>query len=200
MADEGVARRSRQGGHRDASQRLRDRTTVTTPRPVAALGRLAGKVTGRVVETVPPDLILDHIDVDALVDRVDMNRILDRVDVNHLLDRLDLDRVLDRVDPNHILDRVDPNRLLDRIDPNRLIERIDLDELLRSVDVEALVRRSGVPGLVVESQTQLAGSLLDLIRRQLAGLDAVLDRVVNRLLRRDVGSQPTTPRLLEVRE
>jgi hypothetical protein len=138
-------------------------------RPVEALGRLAGRVTGRMVETVPADLILDHVDLDAFVDRIDINRLLDRVDVN---------------------------RLLDRIDTERLLERIDLDALLRTVDVEELVRRSGVPEIVVESQTRLAGSLLDLIRRQFAGLDAVLGKVVDQLLRRDVPAQPTMPVLL----
>ena len=143
-------------------------------RPAAALGRLAGKVTGRVVETVDPDVILAHVDLDVLLDRIDVDRILDRVDMDRLIGRVDLDH---------------------------LIDRLDLDALLREVDVESLVQRLGVPGIVVESQTRLAGSFLDLVRRQLAGLDVVLDRVVNRLLRRDARSQPAGPRgLAEVED
>ena len=42
--------------------------------PGQLLGRLAGKVPGRVVETVQPDVILQHVDADALVDRIDLNR------------------------------------------------------------------------------------------------------------------------------
>ena len=145
-------------------------------RPTAVLGRLAGKVTGRVVETVQPDLILSHIDVDALMDRIDVNRVLDRVDLDRLLDRIEIDR------------------LVDRVDLERLLERVDLDALAERIDVERLVRRSGLPGIVVESQARLAGSVLDVVRRQLAGLDAVMDMLVVRLLRR--GPQPIAPRLL----
>ncbi|WP_327640407.1 RDD family protein [Kribbella sp. NBC_00482] len=155
-------------------------------RPAAVLGRLAGKVTGRVVESVQPDVVLSHVDLDALLDRIDVNRVLDGIDVNGLLDRIDVSRLLDRVDVERLLDRVDVERLLDRVDVGRLVDR---------VDVESLVRRSGLPGVVVESQARLAGSVLDLVRRQLAGLDALLDDAVRRLLRRDVQLSGTTGRL-----
>lgn len=100
------------------------------------------------VETIPPDVVLDHIDIDAL---------LDRIDVNHLLDRVDMDR---------------------------LLARIDMDALLERVDVEELVRRSGVPDIVAQSTGKLAGSALDLARRQVVGLDTVLMGVVGTVLRR----------------
>lgn len=130
------------------------------------LGRVTGAVTGRVVETIDPDAVLEQIDLDALLDRVDLNRVLDRIDVDGLVDRVDLDRLLARVDLDALLDRVDVERLLARI------------------DVEALVRRSGVPELVAESTGQVAGSALDVARRQLVGLDTLLGRLVDRLLRR----------------
>jgi hypothetical protein len=174
----------------DEPRRLRDRTTVITP--AGALGRLAGKVTGRVVETVDLEVLLDRVDLDALLDRIDVDRILDRVDV---------DRILDRVDVDRLIGRVDLDRLIDRFDLNRMLAAVDVDALLRDLDVESLVQRLGVPGIVVESHNRLAGSLLDLIRRQLAGLDVVLDRIVNRLLRRDATSQPAGPRgLAELEE
>lgn len=146
---------------------------------MAVLGRLAGKVTGRVVESVQPDIILSHIDLDALLDRIDVNRLLDRIDVERLVARIDVED------------------LMDRVDVDRLLERVDLDRLVERLDVEGLVRRSGLPDVVVESQARLAGSVVDLVRRQLAGLDAVLNRGVTRLLRRDPASLPTAPRLLE---
>lgn len=129
------------------------------------LGRLAGKVTGRVVGTVQPDVVLSHVDLDAQLARIDINRLLDRIDVE---------------------------RVLDRVDVQRLLDRVDVEGLLERVDVESLVRRAGLAGVVVESQARLAGSALDLVRRQLAGLDALLDRGVRRLLRRDVPQAPTT--------
>jgi hypothetical protein len=55
------------------------------------------------------------------------------------------------------------------------------------------VRRAGVPEIVAESTGRVAGSALDLARRQLAGLDVVVDRVVTRLLRRDPATQPVGP-------
>ncbi|NED94060.1 hypothetical protein G1H11_01915 [Phytoactinopolyspora alkaliphila] len=139
------------------------------------LGRLAGAVTGRVVETIDPDSVIEHVDVDALLDRVDVNRLLDRIDVNRLLERVDVDR------------------LMDRVDVNRLVARVDLDAALENVDLEAAVRRAGVPEIVAESTGRVAGSALDLARRQIVGLDVVVDRLVNRLLRRDPEEQPWGP-------
>ncbi|WP_329000313.1 RDD family protein [Kribbella sp. NBC_00709] len=144
--------------------------------PNGVLGRLAGKVTSRVVETVQPDLVLSHVDLDALLDRMDVNRVLDRIDVDRLIDRIDLEG---------LIDRIDVERLMDRVDVERLLERVDLDLLVARIDIESLVRRSGLPEVVVESQTRLAGSVVDLGRRQLAGLDAVLNRGVTRMLRRE---------------
>jgi hypothetical protein len=149
-------------------------------KPKGRLGRLAGAVTGRVVETLDPDTVIDHVDVNKLLDRVDIDRLLDRVDVDRLIDQVDIDR------------------LMDRVDVNRLLARVDVDALLQKVDLEAAVRRAGVPEIVAESTGQMAGSALDLARRQLVGLDVVLDRTLDRLLRRDPATQPLGPsRLIE---
>ncbi len=151
------------------------------------LGRVTGAVTERALDVVPPDLLLEHIDVDAL---------LDRIDVNKLLDRVDPDRLLDRVDPDRLLDRVDPDRLLARVDVDRIVARVDLNAILETVDLEGLVRRSGIPDIVAESTGALAGSALDVARRQIVGLDAVLERLVDRILRRDPASRTIAPVLL----
>lgn len=68
-------------------------------------GRLAGEVTGRVMDTVDPNPVLDHVDVDAVLDRVDVNAVLDRVDVDRLLARVDVDALLDRVDLEALVKR-----------------------------------------------------------------------------------------------
>lgn len=140
--------------------------------PRGLLGRVAGSVTGRVVDAVD-DLVLDHVDVDALLERVDVNALLDRVDTTRLLDRVDVDR---------LLEQVDVDRLLDRVDVDRLMSRVDVEALLAGVDLEAIVRRSGVPDIVAESTGRVAGSALDLARRQLVGLDVLVDRVVDRVV------------------
>lgn len=121
------------------------------------LGRVAGAVTERVVDTVDPDIVLEHVDLNALLSRVDLDAVLARVDIDALLARVDL---------------------------NTLLADVDLDALLRNVDLEALVRRSGIPDIVAESTYSMAGSALDVARRQLVGLDVVVDRIVDRLMRR----------------
>jgi uncharacterized RDD family membrane protein YckC len=134
---------------------------VTDPANKGIIGRMAGKVTGRVVETVDPDVILEYVDVDALLDRIDVNK---------------------------LLARIDPNVLLDRVDIQRLLDRVDIDELLADVDLEALVKRSGVPDIITSSTKGFATSALDLARRQILGLDAVIDRIL--LRRREPADTP----------
>lgn len=164
-----------------------------TSRSKGRLSRLAGAVTGRVVETIDPDAVIDQVDVDHVLERVDIDKLLDRVDVDKVLDRVDVNTLLDRVDVNALLDRVDLNRVLDRVDVNRIMARVDVDAMLETVDLEAAIRRAGVPEIVAESTGRVAGSALDLARRQIVGLDVIVDRVVNRLLRRDPADQPTAP-------
>ncbi|CAM3221750.1 RDD family protein [Nocardioides dubius] len=138
-------------------------------REFGRVGRLADAVASRVADAVPAEAILDHVDIDAL---------LDRVDVNHLLDRIDVDR------------------LLDRIDVDRLMERVDVNALLADVDLNDLVLRAGIPAIVADTTGQLAGSGLDTARRQLIGVDTLLGRVADRLLRR---TSPIGPAALVAR-
>lgn len=130
-----------------------------TPPEHGLFGRVAGAVTGRVVDAVPIEEILDQIDVNALLDRVDVDHLLERVDVNRLLDRVDVDRLLARA------------------------------------DVETLVQRAGIPDIVADTTGDLAGRTLDVARRQVVGLDAVVGGIVDRLLRR-TGPGPAGPAAL----
>ena len=138
-------------------------TGADQDRELGPLGRIADAVTGRVVQSIPPEVILDHIDLDA---------------------------VLDQVDVNHLLDRIDVNRLLDRVDANRLLARVDVDALISTVELEALVRRAGIPAIVAETTGSLAGNTLDTVRRQLVGVDAVLIHFIDRVLRRSAQGAP----------
>jgi len=125
---------------------------VTDPASKGLIGRVAGKVTGRVVETIDPDTVLEYVDVDALLARIDVNKLLDRVDIQRILDR------------------------------------VDLNEVLADVDLEALVKRSGVPDIITSSTKGFATSALDLARRQILGLDAMIDRIL--LRRREPADTP----------
>ncbi|MCL8023984.1 RDD family protein [Nocardioides bruguierae] len=175
------------------------------------------------LDRVDPDLLLDRVDPNRLLDRVDPNRLLDRVEPDALLDRVDPDRllkrvdatalvrsvdldavladvdlddVLARVDVDALVARVDVAAILARVDPNLLLERVDLNAVLERVDLEAAVRRSGVPDLIADSTQHLAGSAIDLARRQVVALDVIVDRVVDGALRREPGSAPAGPPLL----
>ena len=139
------------------------------------LGRLTGQIAAGVVDGLDPDQIVAQIDVQALVDRIDPDEIIARVDVNELLDRVDVDRLLDRVDVDRLLDRVDVDRFLER------------------VDVEVLVRRAGIPEIVAESTGQVAGSAIDLLRRQAVGLDVIVMRALLRMTGKDPAEVPAGP-------
>jgi uncharacterized RDD family membrane protein YckC len=202
------------------------------------VGRVAGAVTGRVVDAVDPDVVLAHVDVDALVERVDLDAALSRVDIQALLervdlnalvdrvdldaalgrvdiealmaridldqllgrmdpnlllvrvdpqvvlDRVDVDSVLARVDPQVIVDRVDIDALLARVDPQAIVDRVDMDAVVARVDIQAVVQRSGIPDIVADSTRSMAASMIDLGRRQVVGMDVIVERVIFRILRR----------------
>jgi uncharacterized RDD family membrane protein YckC len=76
------------------------------------------------------------------------------------------------------------------------MRRVDLERMLAEVDLEALVRRAGIPELVADSTGQVAGSALDLGRRQLVGLDVAISRAIQRLLGRDPDALPSGPQAL----
>lgn len=137
--------------------------------------------------------MLDRVDVDSLVGQVELDELLARIDVNALLDRVDVDRLLDHVDVNRLLDGVDVDRLLDGVDVNRLLDRVDVNRLVDRVDVQAVTKRANVGGIVAQSTGQVAGSTLDIARRQAVGLDTLIMGLVDRLLARDLATQPLGP-------
>lgn len=157
------------------------------------------------IERVDLDGVLARVDVDALVARVDANELLARVDPNLLLarvdpqllmERVDVNALLARVDPQGVIDRVDLNALLTRVDPQPIIDRVDLDAVLVRVDIQTLVQRSGIPDVVADSTRSMAASMIDLARRQLVGLDVIVDRLLFRLLRKRTAGQATGPESL----
>ena len=165
----------------------------------ALLGRVDFDV---ILQRIDLDALLAEVDLDGLLEGVDPNRLLARVDPDALLDRVDPDRLLDRVDPNALLDRVDPDRLLERLDPNalldrvdpdRLLDRVDVDRFMDRVDVQRLMERAGIPEIVRESTGHVAGSVLDVGRRQMVGLDELVGRVAYRVTGRDPDDRPISP-------
>jgi uncharacterized RDD family membrane protein YckC len=196
---------------------------VTGGGHAAARGRisqLAGSISNRVLEELDPDVVVDRLDVnalllrvdaDALLERIDFDALLLRVDVNALLDRADVDALLERVDVDTLLARVDVDALLARVDVNGFLERVDVDAVLARVDINTvmgrldlermlegldlqdLARRAGLPELIADSTGQVAGSALDLARRQLVGLDVGVGRLIQRFLGREPDALPVGP-------
>jgi len=122
-----------------------------------------------------------------------LNTMLERVDVNVVLDEVDVDRLLDQIDIDRLLDRVDLARLLNRVDVDGLVSRVDVGALIDRVDIDAITRRAKVGELVARSTTEVAGSTLDVARRQIVGLDTLFMRFIDRLLGRDPEAQPLGP-------
>jgi uncharacterized RDD family membrane protein YckC len=111
-------------------------------------------------------MVLGYVDVNALLDRVDINALLDRIDIEVLIGRIDIDE---------------------------LLKRADIDALMERVDVRALVDRAGIPEIVAESTSHLTLSALDLFRKPIVGIDEIVFRGLNRLIRRNPRDFPTGP-------
>jgi uncharacterized RDD family membrane protein YckC len=110
--------------------------------------------------------------------------------VPRAIDAVDLNDVLQQVDLDELLARIDVDALIARIDVDGLISRIDLDALLARIDMPALVARAGIDQVVADATTGIATRTLDLVRRQLFGLDVVILRAVDRILGREAAPAP----------
>ncbi|MBY5161315.1 RDD family protein [Salsipaludibacter albus] len=162
-----------------------------------AIDRLLDRVDANgLLDRVDVDRLLERADVDGLVQRVDVQRLAARLDLDPVLASVDLDAVLARVDVDVVLARIDLERVLARVDLDLLVARIDLDAIVDRLDVAELVQRAGIPDLVADSTGQLAGSALDLARRQLVAVDVGTWRIAQRLGRRDPASLPAGPATL----
>lgn len=161
------------------------------------LSRVFSRATGVVVDAVNPNTILDDIDVNALMERVDVNALLDRVDPDVILDNVDVNALMDRVDVDDLLDRVDVDALMNRVNVEALLDRVDVNALMDRVDVKALTDRAGIPEIVRESTGAMAGSAMDVVRRQIVALDQIIGRATYRLTGQDPKTRPVAPPSLQ---
>ncbi len=149
----------------------------------------------RLVARLDVDAIVDSVDVDRIVARVDLNAIADQVDVQRVIDRVDLDAVVAGVDLDAAVARVDLDAAVARVDLNAAADRIDVDRVVARVDVDAIARSLDIDAIVAESTKGVFGRFIDLLRRQVVGVDEISMRAVNRVLRRDYDSLPVGPPL-----
>jgi uncharacterized RDD family membrane protein YckC len=141
------------------------------------------------------DRLVGRIDVDAIADRIDVERIVSRLDLDAIVDQVDVARVIDRVDLDEVVARVDLDAAVARVDLNAAADRIDVDRVVDRVDVDAIAASLDIDAIVAESTKGAVGRFIDLLRRQVVGIDEITMRAVNRLLRRDYASLPAGPPL-----
>jgi uncharacterized RDD family membrane protein YckC len=146
-----------------------------------------------VADAVVPTVV-DAVDVNSVVERVDINAIVDRVDINAIVDRVDIDEVLKGVDINAVLARIDLDAVVARLDINRLMERVDINAIVDRVDLDAVTERMQLADIVSRSAGGILTKMLDVLRRVLVGVDAVIVRGVDRVLGRK--GAPTGPAYL----
>jgi len=177
---------------------LAGRALARVTRPLVHDGvqvrREAVAQTQRALERAVP-AIVELIDVDAIVRRIDVDAVVAAVDVDALLRRADVDSVVRRVDLQAVLAGIDLDELIARIDVDAIAARIDVNAVVRRVDVDAVVEQTELGTIVARSTSGFASEALDVARAQTVGVDTLVTRLVDRLLRRR-GEGPLGPPLL----
>ena len=171
------------------------------------LDRLAAMLdVDAVVARVDFDAVLDRVDLDALAERIDVSRIIDRVDLDAVVARVDLDKAVARVDLDAVVARVDLDKAVARVDLDAVVARVDLDAAVAGVDLDGAVDRVDVdrviartdiaglaryvvqeidlPGLLRASTGSVTSEMVRGVRVQGTDADRAVERVVDRLLRR----------------
>jgi uncharacterized RDD family membrane protein YckC len=146
-----------------------------------------------VAERIDIDALLARVDVSAVAERIDLDTLLARVDVNAVAERIDIDTLVSRADLNALAERVDIDALLSKLDFDALVNRVDINSQLQRVDIHELALRADIGNLVAESSRDVAEDVIDLIRRQCAGVDLLVSRVGTRLAGGDPNDLPTSP-------
>jgi uncharacterized RDD family membrane protein YckC len=148
------------------------------------IDRVFGAIVPRAVDAIDIDDVVGQVDINHVIGQVDMNGVLERIDMDALLQRVDIQGIIDRVDIDALIQRVDIQGIVDRVDLDALIGRMDIDALIGRVDIAAVVQRAGIDDIVSNASRGVIARLLDLVRRQLVGLDAVLISATNKVFRR----------------
>jgi uncharacterized RDD family membrane protein YckC len=155
-----------------------------TPHRPGLIGGVVGRLAPVVMRQIDTNDLVDAIDVDVIAADLDLDALIARLDVNEIAARLDLDALVARLDVNEIANRLDLDALL---------ARLDVDQIAARLDLEALIGRLDMAKLTAGASQDVAVSGLDLVRRQFVRMDATVDGVVGRVLRRRPGRRPAMP-------
>ena len=141
-----------------------------------------------IIDEIDIDRVLDRVDLDAVIARVDLDAIIDKVDIDRVLDRVDLDAVVARVDLDAVVARVDLDGAVDRVDLDRAVDRVDVDRVISRTDLAGLARyvvqEIDLPGLLRASTGSVTNEMVRSVRDQGVDADRAVERIVDRLLRR----------------
>jgi hypothetical protein len=141
-----------------------------------------------VVARVDFDAVVDRLDLDAIAAKLDLDAVVARLDLDTIVDKVDVSRVIDRVDLDAVVARVDLDRAVDRVDLDRAVDRVDIDRVLSHTDLAGLARYVveviDLPGLLRASTGSVTTEVVRTVRDQGADADRAVERVVDRLLRR----------------
>ena len=139
-----------------------------------------------VVERIDVPGVIARIDVAEVVRRIDVAEVVERIDVPGVIARIDVAEVVRRIDVAEVVERIDVPGVIDRIDVDALVSRIDLDKQIESVDIPAIVQRAEIETMIAEATTGVASATLDLARKQVLGIDVLIERAADRVMRRPV--------------
>jgi uncharacterized RDD family membrane protein YckC len=136
-----------------------------------------------VADAVVP-VIVDAVDLDETLGKVHVDDVVQRMDLDALVRRIDIEAIIDRVDIDRVLERIDLNEVIGRIDLDALVRRMDIDALIDRVDIASITNRVDIQSILKSTTRGVFATVLDAVRRQVAGIDLILGRVVDKLLRR----------------
>ena len=146
-----------------------------------------------VIERVDLNSVLEGIDLDAVLARADLNQLISRIDLNAVIDKVDVDTIIDKVDINALLARADINSMVEKIDMEAIIDKLDINAIVARVDIDALVERTEIGSIIAATGAGIAGKAIDVARSQGVGLDFLVQRWTDRILRRRRSPRPGVP-------
>jgi uncharacterized RDD family membrane protein YckC len=137
--------------------------------------RLAGEVAGAVLRGMDLNQVLAGVDLDALIARIDLDAVLARIDIDALVARMDVDA------------------LARRIPIEELVGTAPLQRAVDGLNLGPALRSAGLADIVAQS---VGRSTLDTVRRRVAVIDALAERLSGGLLRQDIDAWPAGPHAL----
>ena len=93
-----------------------------------------------------------------------------------------VDEVVSVLNIDGIISQVDIDGIIQRVDVDDIVSRVDIEDIIARVDIDGIVRRTEVGTLIVQSTGGMLTELLDFVRSLGVSLDAVSDRVADRLV------------------